>query len=135
MEPVQPYFMHFLLEAAYRNGLRETYTLALLEQWKAPIRECPTGLPEGFYKPEPTYAFDHSHAWGGTPAYALPLALSGLELLTPGFDKIRLHPNLLGLEKARVEIPAPQGLIVLELKKGEKPRITVPEGITCEIKE
>ena len=48
---VQPYFMHFLLEAIFINGLREKYTLEVLNEWKPSIRECSKGLPEGFYKP------------------------------------------------------------------------------------
>lgn len=130
MEPVQPYFMHYLLEAVYRNGLRENYTLPLLDMWKEPVKACPGGLTEGFYKPEPTYRFDHSHAWGGTPAYALPLALSGLEIAEAGYKKIRLSPSLLSLDSAIVRIPAPQGDIVIRMKKGTEPEITVPDGIT-----
>ncbi|MBQ8509729.1 MAG: hypothetical protein IJ493_07475 [Clostridia bacterium] len=126
---VQPYFMHFLLEAVLRCGLRDEWTLPLLEQWKAPIAECPKGLPEGFHKPEPTYHFDHSHAWGGTPAYALPMALSGLEIVKPGFRQVRLNPSLLGLDFARVEIPVPQGVIVLDMKRGMEPRVTLPDGV------
>ena len=127
---VQPYFTHFLLEAVYRNDLREVYTRTILEDWKAPVLECPYGLAEGFHKPEPTYSFDHSHAWGGTPAYSLPLALSGLEIVEPGMKKIRLNPSLLGYEQASVEIPTPWGIISLAMKEGEKPVVTLPEGIT-----
>ena len=129
---VQPYFAHFLLEAVYRNGLREKYTRRILEQWKEPVRECPKGLAEGFYKPDESYSFDHSHAWGGTPAYALPQALSGLEILEPGYGKIRMNPSLLGLEKADVQIPTPYGMIEIVLRAGEEAQITVPEGITLE---
>ena len=129
---VQPYFMHFWLEAIYRCGLREEYTLPLLEKWKTAVEECPMGLPEGFYKPEPTYRFDHSHAWGGTPAYAVPLALTGLEILQPGFGRIRLSPSLLGLESAVVEIPAPQGMITVSLHRGQEPVIRLPQGILLE---
>lgn len=126
---IQPYFAHFLLEAVYRCGLREKYTLRILEDWKQPVRECPCGLAEGFVKPEPSYHFDHSHAWGGTPACSLPLALSGLEIIEPGFGKIRLSPSLLGLESATVRIPAPQGIIEIIQKRGEPPVVTLPEGI------
>ena len=126
---MQPYFCHFLLEAVFRNGLREEFTLPLLEQWKGPVRECDKGLAEGFYKPEESYSFDHSHAWGGTPACALPLALSGLEILEPGYRKIRLNPSLLGLDEAKVQIPTPFGMIELRLRRGSAPEITVPEGI------
>ena len=129
---VQPYFTHFLLEAVYRNGLRDTYTRTILEDWKAPVKECPWGLAEGFHKPEPTYSFDHSHAWGGTPSYSLPLALTGLEILEPGMKKISLRPSLLGYEHAHVQIPTPYGMIEVHLEEGKKPLITVPDGIEWE---
>ena len=86
-------------------------------------------MAEGFYKPEPNYSFDHSHAWGGTPAYALPLALSGLEILEPGYKKIRLNPSLLGLEWAKVEIPTPYGVIRLTLEVDKEPTIVIPDEI------
>lgn len=126
---VQPYFAHFLLEAVYRNGLREKYTRRILERWKEPVRECPKGLAEGFYKPTPEYKFDHSHAWGGTPAYALPQALTGLEILEPGYRRIRLNPSLLGLERASVEIPTPYGMVELMMEQGKEPVIRIPDGI------
>ncbi len=126
---VQPYFMHFLLEAVLRNGLRDRFTLKLLEQWKAPCAECDKGLTEGFHKPEPNYGFDHSHAWAGTPAYSLPMALSGLEILEPGFRRIGLSPSLLGLESAHVEIPTPYGPIVIDMAIGEKTKLRIPDAI------
>ena len=124
----QPYFAHFLLEAIYRNGLREEFTRAVLERWKAPVRECPKGLAEGFVPPEPTYKFDHSHAWGGTPLWSLPLALTGMEILEPGMKKLRFSPALLGFEKASVELPTPYGLITVEMEKGRNPIICAPDG-------
>jgi len=126
---VQPYFQHFLLDAVYRCGLREEYTVKLLNQWKAPIAECPKGLPEGFFKPNPDYRFDRSHAWAGTPAYALPLALSGLKMLQPGFKKISLSPSSLGLESAKTEIPTPFGYIKISVEKSGKTKVDIPAGI------
>ena len=126
---VQPWFCHFLLEAVYRCGLREKYTLKILEQWKAPVKEQPKGLAEGFFKPQEDYAFDHSHAWGGTPLYALPQALSGLEMIEPGYRKIRLSPSALGLKWADVEIPTPHGMIRLRLREDAPSEITVPKEI------
>jgi len=126
---VQPYFMHYLLQAVDRLGLREECTLSILEHWKAPVRECPKGLVEGFIAPEPTYSFDHSHAWGGTPLYSLPKQLSGLEILAPGYRKIRLNPSLMGLSSASVEIPTPFGTIRIEMKENAEPIITAPDEI------
>ena len=130
---VQPYFQHFLLDAVYRCGLREEYTLPLLEQWKPFIEECPKGLPEGFYKPTPSYGFDRSHAWGGTPAYALPLAVTGLKMIEPGFRKISLSPTALGLDRARAEVPTPFGILRVTAYKDRPPEIEAPAGIEIEI--
>ena len=126
----QPYFAHFVLEAVLRCGLREEFTMEILSQWKEPVLACPTGLPEGFYPPEPTYRFDRSHAWGGTPLYALPMALTGLEMVEPGFRAVRLSPAPLGLAFSRVEIPTPYGLITVEQKEGCPPVIQLPREIT-----
>lgn len=125
----QPYFAHYLLEAIYRNGLQNDYTMQIIEKWKQPCNECRKGLAEGFIVPEPDYSFDHSHAWGGTPLYSLPLALTGLEMVKPGFEEIRLNPSLLGLDSASVQIPTPYGMIEVKQSKDCVPEITVPEGI------
>lgn len=128
----QPYFAHFVLEAVHMAGLSAEYTLPLCDAWKTAYQQCSKGLQEGFIKPEPTYHFDYSHAWGGTPRYAVPLALSGLEILEPGFRRIRLHPQLLGLDHALVEIPTPYGFIRIKLASGCVPQIDCPPEIVLE---
>lgn len=130
----QPYFAHYLLEAIYRYGLRETYTLAEIDKWKPHVSAYPGGLTEGFYKPEPGYEFDHSHAWGGTPLYSLPKALLGLEILTPGMRKIAVSPSLLGLKSATVELATACGKVVFRLAQGKPPVISAPDGITVEVR-
>lgn len=125
----QPYFAHFVLEAIFRNGLSEEFTIGVIDRWREQHRICPKGLAEGFLPPEPTYRFDHSHAWGGTPLYSLPRALIGLEILEPGMTKLRLKPSLLGLEYARVELPTPFGTVIVEQKLGESTRIVSVENV------
>lgn len=125
----QPYFMHFLLEAIFRLDLRDELTREVLENWKPPILACSRGLVEGFIPPEPTYSFDHSHAWTGTPLYSIPRALLGLDILEAGYKKIRLNPSLMGLDSAAIELPTPCGVITVEMKQGEDPIVTAPEGI------
>ena len=130
----QPYFAHYLLEAIYSNGLREEYTLKVIERWKEPVAQCPKGLVEGFIAPEPTYSFDHSHAWGGTPLWTLPKALIGFEMTKPAFEEISLSPSLLGLSHAKVELPTPYGNVTVELAQGKAPQVTHPKEITVTIK-
>lgn len=130
---IQPYFAHYLLEAVYNIGLRDKYTLKILEAWKKPVLECTKGLVEGFIKPEPTYSFDHSHAWGGTPLYSLPKALLGLKINKAGMSDITLAPSLLGLKKAKVELPTPYGMLVCELDENKETIITYPDELKVNI--
>ena len=130
----QPYFLHYLLEAVYRLGLREQYTMKILERWKAPTKECSKGLVEGFVAPEPTYCFDHSHAWGGTPLYSLPKALMGLEITKPGMREISLSPSLLGMSYVRTELLTPFGKVTCEIAEDEEPRITYPKEISVVVR-
>ncbi len=133
LPPVQPYFMHFILQAVCQAGLIEEYGLTLFEKWKPLVRNCSKGLQEGWIEPEPGYSFDHSHAWGGTPAYHIPLLLSGFKMIEPGFKKISLSPQLLGLTYADISFPTPYGMIRCIQHQGESPQIIVPEGLDCEI--
>ncbi|MDY5933739.1 MAG: hypothetical protein SPJ31_00400, partial [Oscillospiraceae bacterium] len=116
-----------------RYGLRDSYTLPVIQRWKAPVEECSKGLVEGFIPPEPTYSFDHSHAWGGTPLYSLPKALLGLEILKPGMCEISLSPSLLGLDEAKVELLTPFGKLTCKMKKGQEPEITHPKEISVSV--
>ena len=131
---IQPYFTHYLLEAVYRSGLRERYTLKILDRWKKHVAECKKGLVEGFVKPEPTYSFDHSHAWGGTPLYSLPKALLGLEINKPGLSEITLDLSLLGLKNATAELATPHGILTCILEDGKEPVLIYPPDITVNIK-
>ena len=129
----QPFFAHFLLEAVYRCGLRDEYTLKILDRWKPHAAECAKGLAEGFEVPEPGYVFDHSHAWGGTPLCSLPQALLGVEIKQPGMKRLSVSPSLLGLEYAKTELPTPYGMLSLEMKD-DKCVIRCPEEIDLEVK-
>ena len=106
-----------------------SYNIDLFTVFIEPVKECSKGLVEGFLKPEPTYSFDHSHAWGGTPLYSLPKALMGFEITKPGMKEIKLSPSLLGLEYAKVELLSPCGKVICELQEGEKPKIQYPEDV------
>ena len=127
-EDYQPYFAHFVLSAVHRAGLDGQYLMPILEKWRIPVEECDKGLAEGFIPPEPTYVFDHSHAWGGTPLYSLPMAITSLRILEPGMRRIAISPKSLGLGYAYVEIPTPKGTVTCEIN-GENTHISSPNGI------
>lgn len=132
MQDIQPYFAHYLLCALKKLGLFEKYGMRIINRWKPVVAECDKGLKEGWIAPQPDYSFDHSHAWGGTVAYQLPSAISGMKILEPGMKKLSFEPKLYGLKFADIEIPTEYGMISIKLKEKEKPVINVPDEIAVE---
>lgn len=124
----QPYFMHYVIDAVYKTGLFEKYGLKLIGKWEKLVRECEKGLKE-VWNDYQGYDTDYSHGWGATPAYQLPCRISGLEILEPGFKKIRLNPNLYGLDYADIKIPTPHGVIICHITK-DRSDFRIPDGIT-----
>ena len=131
MQEVQPYFMHYVLEAMEKCGLFEKRGLGILRKWIPLAEECPRGLKEGWIAPQADYGFDYSHAWGGTPAWQLPVRLLGFKMLEPGFAKISLSPRLCGLEWFDISMPTPKGMLRCRLEKGKPPQVDLPAGLAC----
>lgn len=69
------------------------------------------------------------HGWsGGVVGYFVENVL-GLEVLAPGFGKVRIRPNLAGLERAEGSIPTPMGNIVISAEANGKTDVILPDGI------
>ncbi len=129
LQDIQPYFMHYLLCAVRKYGLFEKYGMKLISRWADVVNECDKGLKEGWFAPEEGYSFDHSHAWGGTPAYQMPAAITGLEIIEPGMKTLKFSPNLYGLKYANIKIPTEMGMIEFYAQEGKEVIINAPEGI------
>ena len=114
----QPYFAHYVLDALWKTGLFNPYGMKQIDRWKPMVDACDKGLQEGWIRPGGSYSFDHSHAWGGTPAYQLPCRIMGFEMLEPGFRRIALHPDAMGLDWAEVVMPTPFGPLTVALRDG-----------------
>ena len=127
----QPYFLHYILDAIYKTGLFEKYGLDLIRRWERLVKECNKGMKEVFEAAD-DFVYDYSHGWGATPTYQLPVRLSGLEILEPGFRKIRLKPCLYGLKSASIKMPTPYGEICCEMEEGKQIKLTVPKEIEVE---
>lgn len=135
MPPVQPYFLCYLLLGMEKYGLLSSETgKQLLLKWSVSADVCGKGLQEGWYKPEETYSFDHSHAWGGCPAYFIPQMLLGMRIEEPGMKKLSFRPALCGLERAELSFPTPYGMIRCSQRKEEDPVFDVPEEISWELR-
>ncbi len=122
---MSPYFTYYALEAIYNEGLFGKYGLSEIRTWSEILAESDKGLKEVWTG----FDCDYSHGWGGSPAYFLPAKMLGLEILEPGFKKISLKPDLLGLEWADIKVPTPYGFINARLERGREPEISLPAGI------
>jgi len=129
LQDIQPYFTHYLLCAVRKYGLFDKYGVKLISRWADIVNECDKGLKEGWFAPEEGYSFDHSHAWGGTPAYQMPMAITGLEIIEPGMKILKFSPNLYCLNSAKINIPTKMGMIEFYAEKGKSAVINAPKGI------
>ncbi|MBE6366070.1 MAG: alpha-L-rhamnosidase [Lentisphaerae bacterium] len=73
------------------------------------------------------------HGWAGGPAAVLLRMVSGIEILEPGFRKVRIKPNCAGFDYFKCTIPTPQGVIRIAMKNGENPRIELPKGVSLSL--
>lgn len=133
LRPIQPYFMNYLMQAVENHGLLPELGMKLVGKWVPYAEKLDKGLQEGWFTPEDGYVFDHSHAWGGYPAYFLPVTLLGFKLLENGYKKIRLAPRLYGLKSADILFPTPFGPVHVTMAEGKEPVIEIPQGIEAVI--
>lgn len=102
----------FLLDALYEAGDADA-ALALLNathdrSWYNAIQAGSTITFEAWddkYKPNQ----DWNHAWGAAPADLIPHKLLGVEPLTPGWDRIRIRPQVATVERANGLVPTIKG--------------------------
>ena len=135
LQDIQPYFMHYLLEALRKHGLFGKFGKPLLQRWVEVVNECDKGLKEGWIAPEPGYSFDHSHAWGGTPAYQMPMALLGLTVCEPGMRRLKLAPQLYWLEHFDIAFPTVHGTVRVRKQKDLPAQVEAPAAVTILLDE
>lgn len=115
-----PAFTGNLLELSLRLGLFEKYGLGIIRRWGV-FGENSVGR---------TWSGDgYGYGGGASPAYYLPVALAGLEVVRPGFAEVRLAPRLYGLDSANISIPTPYGYITVNMEKGRPAEISIPDEI------
>lgn len=133
------YGSQFLMDALYEASDAE-YALSMLIKtddrgWYNMIRVGSTISLEAWdnkYKPNQ----DWNHAWGAAPANIIPRKLMGVEPLLPGFDKVRIKPQIASLSWAKAVIPTVKGEIKLEIekRKGEyNMKVIIPPNMEGEV--
>ena len=133
------YGSQFLMDALYEASDAE-YALHMMTKtddrsWYNMIHVGSTISLEAWdnkYKPNQ----DWKHAWGAAPANIIPRRLMGVEPIEPGFDKVRIKPQIASLAWAKAVIPTIKGAISLNIenKKGEyRMELTIPANMDSEV--
>lgn len=129
-EEMQPYFYHFLLLALLKENMFAEHGMALIRRYESILEKCDKGLCEAWEM----FPSDSSHAWGGTPAYILKLALSGFEMIEAGYKRVKLSPRIYDLDFADFGISTPYGAIEIKLENGQI-TVTAPDQIQIEMEK
>jgi len=119
-------FRFFLNKAVDKVGLGDTY-LTLLEPWREMLALGLTTFPETDGESR-----SDCHAWSASPVYELFAILAGIKPDAVGFARVRVEPHLAGLDWVKAEMPHPDGMIRVDLKKNNgslTAEIELPPGV------
>ena len=103
--PTTSYFAFYLSRALAHAGLGARY-VELLRTWRDMLAQNFTTWPE---KPDPSRS--DSHAWSAHPTADLLTIVAGIDTASPGFERVRIAPNLGALRKLDAAVAHPAGLI------------------------
>jgi hypothetical protein len=121
------YFRFYLARALVHANMGDEY-IGSLSSWRGLLKLHFSTWPE---QPEPTRS--DSHAWSAHPIYDLLTVVAGIEPASPGFESVRITPNLGPLPQLKATYPHPMGNIAVEyVRKGTAldAHITLPAGLT-----
>lgn len=130
------YASQFLMDAVYGAG-DDDYGLQLLSSdaersWYNMIRAGSTISMEAWdnkYKPNQ----DWNHAWGAVPANIIPRQLLGIGALSPGFEKVRIMPQIGSLKNIEAKIPTIRGTISMQITGGNKMTLNIPANMKADV--
>lgn len=134
------YGAQYLLEGLYRAGEAQ-YALDLMRakhdrSWWNMIQVGSTIAMEAWdmkYKPNS----DWNHAWGAVPANMVARGLWGIVPAKPGFEVVRIRPQLADLKKSSIVMPTIRGPIQCFYKEisplQQEYRIVLPANVAGEL--
>jgi hypothetical protein len=134
------YGAQFLLDGLYDAGEAE-YALSLLtsrgqRSWLNMSEKLGSTITLEAWDPALKPNLDWNHAWGTAPSNIIARRLMGIEPLEAGFKRFRVRPQTASLEKTRIKLPTPKGMVVLETEGKEasswRAKLSVPPGTTAE---
>lgn len=122
------YFSHYLFEALAFAGL-DSQVFERLKPWFDLHGQGLRTTPE---RPEPSRS--DCHGWSAHPLHHFFASILGVTPAAPGFEKVRIHPQLGKLQYANGTVPHPRGFIQVEATRTQSGKLEItarlPEGVT-----
>lgn len=108
------FYRFYLAQAMKKAGVADQY-YGQLGPWRKMLA---LGLSTFAEKPEP--ARSDCHAWSASPDYDFLSTICGIMPDAPGFKKVRIAPALAGLKWIKGNMPHPDGMISVAVKRNAK---------------
>jgi alpha-L-rhamnosidase len=121
------FYSHFVYEALGRHGRFADALRLMRERFGPMLDKGATTLWESF---APTASL--CHGFSASPTYQLSRRLLGVAPAAPGFDVIRVAPDLAGLEHAEGVVPTRHGDVSVRLSRegdGFVAQVQAPAGV------
>ena len=122
------YFQYYVNQALHKTGFGNLY-LDRLQIWKDNLA---MGLTTWAEISDINNARSDCHAWGASPNIEFFRTVLGIDTDAPGFNKIKIEPNLGSLKKVSGTMPHPRGEIKVSYDVDQRGRvdaaISIPQG-------
>lgn len=105
------YFKFYLFEALEKAGQAKQFTESLIP-WEQMLY---LGLTTFAETPDPTRS--DCHAWSASPVYYFLSLVCGIKPMTPGFNSVKIEPNLGSLNNIDAAMPHKLGMIRVKFQK------------------
>ena len=129
------FFYAYVLQVLFRTGRGQAALAGIRKLWARMLDQGATTWFETWnHGPEVYGNSSACHAWSASPTYHLSEQIGGVTPIAPGFQKVRIAPQMFDLDHAAVTTPTPRGPIRVEWQRVNKTRmdlrIRLPEPIT-----
>jgi alpha-L-rhamnosidase len=146
---ITPYYNFYVISAMAQSGHRREALDWIRKYWGGMVAEGATSFWEGYDPAWPKqdfhanlqaddgkgYFVSLAHGWSSGPTAWLSEQVLGVRPTAPGFRRVMIRPDLMGLEWAKGSVPAPQGEIRVDYRatKTLNALIEIPPGMEATV--
>lgn len=129
------FFYAYVLQALFQTGYGDEALAGIRKLWGRMLDDGATTWCES-WNHEPKSFGDTSacHAWSASPTYHLSEQIGGVTAISPGFQTVRIAPQMFDLDWAKVRYPSPRGIIEVRWQRrgrnGMNLHVKLPKGVT-----